>query len=137
MLFLAALVAAIGLSSCASVNSSNTRSLLSASGFRERTPETAKQKELYAAAESYKLLRVTAKGKTVYAYKDAKAGTALVGSEANYQQYQKLATEQRIAREQYEAAAMARDAAYGWYGAYGFGYSPYGPGPGGYGYGYR
>lgn len=132
---LAALALAVGFTSCASVNSSNTRSLLGSAGFQEKTPETAKQKEVYAQAEGYKLMRVKAKdGKTLYAYKDTKAGTALVGSEANYQQYQKLANQQRIAQEQYQAAEMERDMAYGWYGAYG--YSPYGPAPIRYG-GYR
>lgn len=131
MMLLVALFAAVGLSSCASVGSSNTRSLLSASGFQEKTPETARQKELYAKAEPYKLMRVKAKnGKVVYAYKDEKTGTAFVGSESNYQQYQKLAVQQQIAREQYQAAEMERDMAYGWYGAYG--YSPYGPAPVGY-----
>lgn len=125
MLYLAALVAAIGLSSCASLESSNTRSLLTTAGFKERTPETAKQKEVYASAESYKLMRITAKGKTMYAYKNEKAGTALVGSEENYKEYERLAAQQKIAAEQYRAAAIEADIASGWYGAYG--YSVYGP----------
>lgn len=136
ILLLAALAVATGLSGCASLGASNTRSLLTAAGFKERTPETAKQKELYAAAEPYKLQRINAKGKTLYAYKDEKAGTALIGDESNYQQYEKLAVQQRIAQEQYQAAEMRREAAYGWYGAYGYGYSPYGPAAVRYG-GYR
>jgi ABC-type glycerol-3-phosphate transport system substrate-binding protein len=125
ILLLSAMIAAIGLVGCASVSSSNTKSLLAASGFREKTPETAKQKELYATAESYKLLRITANDKTIYAYKDEKSGTAMVGDESNYQQYEKLAIQQRIAQQEYQAAEMRRDAAYGWHGAYG--YSVYGP----------
>ena len=122
---------ALFLVSCASTNSSNTKSLLSAAGFSERSPEGKKQKELYAAAESYKVLRVTGKGKPFYAYKDEKNGTALIGDETNYQKYEKLAIEQKIASQQYQAAEMQRDIAMGWYSAYG----PYG-GYGGYG-GYR
>ena len=118
-LLLSAIIVAVGLVGCASVGSSNTKSLLAAAGFSEKTPETQKQKDLYAAAESYKLHRITANGKTIYAYKDEKAGTALVGSELNYQQYEKLAIQQRIAQQEYQAAEMRRDAAYGWYGAYG------------------
>ena len=125
ILILSAIMVAVGLVGCASVGSSNTKSLLAAAGFSEKTPETAKQKELYAAAESYKLHSITADGKTIYAYKDEKAGTAMVGSESNYQQYEKLAIQQRIAQQEYQAAEMRRDAAYGWYGAYG--YSVYGP----------
>lgn len=119
ILRLSAMAAAIALVGCASVGSSNTRNLLTAAGFNEKVPATAKQKELYAAATPYQVQRVTANGRTFYAYKDDKSGTALVGNEANYQQYEKLAIEQRIAREEYEAAEMRREAAYGWHGAYG------------------
>lgn len=121
------LLATIVLSGCASMGSSNTKSMLSAAGFRVKTPETGKQKELYAAAEAYKVQRITANGKTFYAYKDEKSGTALVGDESNYQQYEKLAVQQRIAQQEYQAAEMRREAAMGWYGAYGYGV--YGPSP--------
>jgi hypothetical protein len=108
------------------MNASNDRSLLSAAGFSVRTPETAKQKELYAAAEPYKLLRANADGKVFYAYKDEKNGVAYVGGEAEYQRYQELAVKQQIAQDNYMAAQMNRDAAYGWYGAWGPGF--WGPG---------
>ena len=36
---------------CASMETNKTTSLLSAAGFRVRTPQTAKQKEFYAALE--------------------------------------------------------------------------------------
>lgn len=120
----------IGLAGCASVASSNTRNLLANAGFRERTPETAKQKELYAAAPADKLLRYTAKGKTYYAYKDEKSGTALIGDEAAYQRFEALAARQ-AAQGEYHAAEMRRDAANGWYGAYGSPYGTYGASLGG------
>ena len=104
---------------CASLDASNQESLLSAAGFRVRTPETPKQKELFAAAPSYKVEQVTYNGKTFYAYKQEKKGIAYIGGEAQYQKYQELAIQQRIARENYQAAQMQRDAAMGWYGAYG------------------
>jgi hypothetical protein len=104
---------------CASLDASNQESLLSAAGFHVRTPETPKQKELFAAAEPYKVERVTFNGKTFYAYKQEKKGVAYIGGEAEYQKYQQLAIQQRIARENYQAAQMQRDAAMGWYGAYG------------------
>ncbi|HSI14551.1 MAG TPA: hypothetical protein VK961_21045 [Chthoniobacter sp.] len=106
-------------SGCASLDSSNQESLLSAAGFQVRTPETPKQKEVFAAAESYKVKRVTYNGKSFYAYKQEKKGIAYIGGEAEYQKYQQLAIQQRIARDNYEAAQMQRDAAMGWYGAYG------------------
>jgi|688.fasta_scaffold199754_3 hypothetical protein len=131
ILYLSAMLAAIALVGCASTGSSNTKSLLAASGFRERTPETTKQKEIYATTEAYKVQRITANGKTFYAYKDEKSGTAWVGDETSYQEYKKLAIQQRIAQQEYQAAEMRRDAAYGWHGAYGYpghGYprAPYG-----------
>ena len=110
---------AICLAACASTTSSNTKSLLSAAGFSVKTPETAKQKELYAAAKSYKVHRISANGKTMYAYKDAKTGTALIGDEASYQRYEKLSIQQKLTRQQYQAAQMEREMSMGWYGAYG------------------
>ncbi len=124
-LLLSALIAGLFKSGCASVSASNTEPLLSAAGFASRTPENAKQHELYNQLPPYKLERGEYKGKLMYAYKDEAKGVAYVGDEAAYQRYQKLAVERNIARENYEAARMNRDFAYGWYGAYG----PY--------YGYR
>ena len=114
---------------CASV-ASNTRNLLNTAGFREKTPETAKQKELYAAAPGDKLLRYTANGKTLYAYKDAETGTALIGDQAAYQRFEELAAQQN-ARQEFQTEELRRDAAYGWYGAYGSPYGTYGSSLGG------
>ena len=112
-------VAACVISGCASADASNQKALLSAAGFRARIPETARQKELYTAAPAYRMQRIDAQGKIFYAYKDEKEGIAYVGGEAEYQRYQQLAVQQRIARDQYMAAQMQRDMAYNWYGAWG------------------
>ena len=120
ILLLAVMLAAIALVGCASTGSSNTKSLLAASGFRERSPETTKQKEIYASTEAYKVQCITANSKTFYAYKDEKSGTAWVGDETNYQQYKKLAIQQSIAQQEYQAAEMRHEAASGWHGAYGY-----------------
>ena len=63
---------------CASMETGNTTSLLSAAGFRTRTPQTAKQKEIYAALPSNKLEHATVKGKGFYVFKDEKAGVAYI-----------------------------------------------------------
>lgn len=115
----AALFALVFFTGCASMNASNTESLLSAAGFVPRTPENAKQRQLYDALPPYKIQRGTAKGGVIYAYKDEKAGVAYVGNQVAYQRYQQLAVQQRIARDYYDAAEMNRDAAWNWYGAYG------------------
>ena len=104
---------------CAEMGSGNTTSLLSAAGFRVRTPQTPKQQEMYAALPPYKVERATVKGHNFYVYKDEKAGVAYVGREQEYQRYQQLAIQQQIAQNYYTAAAMDRASAFGWYGAWG------------------
>ena len=69
----------IWLAGCVSMETNKTTSLLSAAGFRVRTPQTAKQKEFYAAIPSYKLERTTVKGKVFYVFKDEKAGVEYCG----------------------------------------------------------
>ncbi len=118
--FVATLAGAILLAGCASMGSSNTKSLLSAAGFITRTPETQKQKDIYASLPPYKVQRATVPGKGVfYVYKDEKAGIAYIGRELEYQRYQRLAVQQQIAQDQYMAAEMDRAAAYRFYGGFG------------------
>ena len=96
------------------MESANTTSLLSAAGFRARTPQTPQQQQIYAALPPYQVERATVKGKEVfYVYKDEKAGLAYVGREQEYQRYQQLAIQQQIAQERYMAAQMQADAATG------------------------
>ena len=111
--------ALLGLNSCAEMNNNNTKSLLSAAGFRVRTPETPLQREVYAALTPYRVERATVKGRVFYVFKDEKEGVAYVGHEAEYQRYKNLAMQQRIAQDYYMAQSMARMDAYRWYGAWG------------------
>jgi hypothetical protein len=120
ILIFATAVTGLLVAGCAGVGAGNTTALLSAAGFRARTPETPKQQELYAALPPYHVERATVKGKGVfYVYKDEKAGVAYVGREQEYQQYQHMAIQQQIAQDQYMAAQMQADAAWRWYGAWG------------------
>ena len=122
-LFIALIVAlaATLLGGCAEMASGNTKSLLSAAGFRMKTPQTPLQKEIYAQLTPYHVERATVPGKGVfYVYKDEKAGVAYVGREPEYQAYCKLAIQQRIAQDQYMAANMNAMYARRWYGAYGY-----------------
>ena len=121
VIFLAAVIGTILLPGCAGMGSSNTESLLSAAGFRARTPQTPKQQQIYAALPPYQVQRATVPGKGVfYVYKDEKAGVAYVGREPEYQRYQQLAIQQQIAQNQYMAAEMQQEAALDWYGGFGF-----------------
>ena len=88
----------IFLAGCASMQTENTPSLLSQAGFRARTPQTAKQKELYAALPSNKLQHATVEGKGLYVFKDEKAGVAYIGGESTHRQYQQRCTQQHVAQ---------------------------------------
>jgi hypothetical protein len=119
VLIFAAAVTALFVAGCAGVGSGNTTSLLTAAGFRARTPQTPKQQQIYGALPPYQVHRATVNGKTFYVYKDEKAGIAYVGREQEYQRYHQLAVQQQIAQNYYMAAEMDRAAAFGWYGAWG------------------
>ena len=116
---LVVLIALLALAGCASVEKANTVSLLSAAGFRVRTPETPKQKEIYAALTPSKLQRATVNDKVFYLFKDESKGIAYVGREAEYQRYKQLSIQQRIAQDYYMAAEMDRMYARRWYGGWG------------------
>lgn len=85
-------------SGCASMETDNTKSLLSDAGFRTRTPQTAKQKGLYAALPSNEVERASVKGKVFYVFKDEKAGVAYVGGEVEHRRYQQLCTQLHAAQ---------------------------------------
>ena len=116
---ISAMGAVVLLASCASTDTSDEKSLLSAAGFRTATPQTAQQHQAYAALPSYKLERAVVDDKVLYVYKDEKKGLAYVGGEAEYQRYQQLAIQKHIASENYHAAQMNSQAATRWYGAWG------------------
>jgi hypothetical protein len=120
VIVVAAVAGAILLASCASTGSANTTALLTAAGFRARTPQTPKQQQIYAALPPYQVERAAVPGKGVfYVYKDQQAGLAYIGREAEYQRYQQLAIQQQVAQNYYMAAQMEQAAAWQWYGAWG------------------
>jgi hypothetical protein len=87
---IAAAAAVTCLVGCAEMEGSTTKSLLSEAGFRVRTPQTAKQKEIYASLPANKIERAKVHGKVFYVFKDRKAGVAYVGDEAAHRRYQQL-----------------------------------------------
>jgi hypothetical protein len=115
--------AAVGMSlilaACAEMEAHNTKSLLSAAGFRVRTPETPLQKKVYAALTNQRVERATVNGKVFYVFKDEEQGVAYVGHEPEYQRYRQLCIQQQIAQDYYMAVQMDAYHARGWYGAYG------------------
>ena len=119
ILIFAAAITALFVAGCAEVGSGNTTSLLTAAGFRARTPQTPRQQQIYASLPPYQIERATVKGHVFYVYKDEKAVVAYIGREPEYQRYHQLAVQQQIAQNYYMAAEMDRAAAFGWYGAWG------------------
>ena len=116
----ATIVTVLWFTSCAEMEATNTKSLSSAAGFHTVTPQTARQKEVYAQMPAYHVERISMKGKTIYAYKDEKAGIAYVGHEAEYQRYKNLCIQQRIAQDYYMASTMDPYWGSRWYGAWGY-----------------
>jgi hypothetical protein len=95
------IVAAVGIiffAGCASMETDNTKSLLSQAGFRARTPQTTKQKDLYAALPNNKVEHATVKGKSFYVFKDEKAGVAYIGGEHEHRRYLQLCMQQHAAQ---------------------------------------
>ena len=74
ILIFAVAVTALFVAGCAEVGSGNTTSLLTAAGFRARTPQTPTQQQIYAALPPYHVERATVKGHVFYVYKDEKEG---------------------------------------------------------------
>lgn len=105
---------ALSWSGCASSRARNTESLLSAAGFHTLVPSTPQQKQCYEALQPYHLARTEHDGKIVYAFADKKDGLLYVGGEAQYDKFQQLAQEQRIARQEYAAAQMNQEASMDW-----------------------
>ena len=116
--FFLVILAALLLSACASSQpAATTVSLLGAAGFRLRTPETPKQKEIFASLPSYKVESLVVNGHKFYVYKDESKGLALVGHQVEYDRYRQMARQEQ-ASAGYHNAIMASEAeAQSWYGA--------------------
>ncbi len=115
---LAVVCAVLALAGCASMESASEEALLQKAGFQARTPTTEKQKAAYAALPAYQVHRGTMKGRTVYAYKDEKAGVVYVGNNAQYTQYKQLAANAQLKEEKQVAHNMDNDLVYRWYGSW-------------------
>ena len=106
---LAVLCGFLVLNGCAAFDINTKITSLSENGFVARVPETAKQREVYAALPAYKLLRGAVKGNVFYAYKDEKNGVVYVGTEAEYQRYMEKVRRLVAAFETTEDKMVAQD----------------------------
>jgi hypothetical protein len=99
-----AAVAAIAISGCASIanqTAMDTERRLSAAGFQMKLADTpAKMARLKTMTER-KVVATTMDGETAFVYADAVSCKCVyVGSEKNYQEYQRLSIQQNIVNEQ-------------------------------------
>jgi hypothetical protein len=93
-----------GISGCAGTQVQNKESLLTAAGFRTRTPSTREQWAMYNQMTPYKLERNTRNGKTVYTYADKQKGVVYIGGDIDYQSYKQLGIQQSLAQKELEAS---------------------------------
>jgi hypothetical protein len=94
----------VGFCGCAGTQVQNKESLLTAAGFRVRTPSTQDQRAMYNQMPPYKLERTTRDDKTVYTYADKQKGVVYIGGEKAYQSYKQLGAQQKLAQKEMEAA---------------------------------
>jgi hypothetical protein len=93
----------------------STEQLLAAAGFQIRQADTPARMTHLETLTQRKLVPHDQDGQMRYVYADALDCKCLyVGDEAEYDAYQKLAAQQRIADEEEEAATMNMDAGMDW-----------------------
>ena len=119
---------------CATTQTStqNKESMLVASGFKVITPKTAAQQQKLQKLPPGKIAMINKAGKTYYVFPDVAHNQAYVGGPKQYQEYQQLRTEKKLAQENLETAEMYQDEEMNWgaWGGWGAGWGPMGMGMG-------
>ena len=112
-------IIAVTLVNCASQEAKSTEQLLAAADFQVRYADTPQKLAKLETLTQRKLVAHRSDGGVRYVYADA-AGCKCVyaGDEQAYQQYQKMAVQEKVADQQEMAAEMNQDAAMDW-GAWG------------------
>ena len=131
-LVLAVAIAMVGCASTTQTSTQNKESMLVASGFKTITPKTAAQKQKLQNLPPDKVTMIQKKGKTYYIFPDPAQNRAYVGGPNEYQAYQQLRAEKKLANENLETAEMYQDAEMDWggWGGWGAGWGPMGMGMG-------
>ena len=97
-------VAAIAISGCASISNQSaldTERRLSAAGFQMKLADTPEKMARLKTLTERKLVPTTIDGNTAFVYADTiSCKCVYVGSEKNYQEYQRLSIQQNIVNEQ-------------------------------------
>ncbi|MCK6552985.1 hypothetical protein L6Q96_00115 [Candidatus Binatia bacterium] len=113
VLVVAAAVLAAGCSAIRRSEAESTEEILAAAGFTMQVADDPTEAaKLEALDPPLKLISRVKDGKVVYTYADPyNCKCVYVGTEAQYQQYRRLALQKQIADEQLEAAEAAESAA--------------------------
>src|SRR5436190_1725937 len=116
---------------CASTQTStrNRESMVAASGFKTITPKTAAQQQKLQNLPAGKVTMIQKKGKTYYIFPDPAHNLAYVGGTNQYQQYQQLRADNRLAKESLETGDMYQDTEMEWsvWGGWDAGLGSFGP----------
>ena len=121
---------------CATTQTStqNREAMLAAAGFKTITPKTAAQQQKLQKLPPGKVTMIQKKGKTCYIFPDPAHNLAYLGGPRQYQQYQQLRADNKLAKESLETADMYQDAEMQWsvWGGWDAGFGSFGPmgGPG-------
>jgi hypothetical protein len=107
-----------GFSGCAAIRNQEaikTERVLAAAGFQMKLADSPEKLAHLATLPQRNLAPRQKDGETWYVYADASACKCLyAGPEEAYQRYQKLALQQRISRQNEQAAEMNEDASMNW-----------------------
>ena len=113
------LIVGVAMTGCAAIEKSNatdTEQMLAASGFKMKIADTPEKLAHVESMQQRELVNHIKDGSVYYAYADAKFCKCLyMGSEKNYQEYEKLSIQQNTA-EMNQEAAMNWGAWGGWDG---------------------
>jgi hypothetical protein len=111
---LALAVAGLGCSS-----TKQTEDMLAAVGFKQMPANTPEQQAHLQSLPRHKITRVARDGKTYFAYPDAKRQVLYVGTQAQYDEYQKLRLANKLAEERAQAANLNAESEWAPWGPWG------------------
>lgn len=109
------MILAIALAGCAAMeqgDAMDTERVLAAAGFKMKFADTQAQKTQIEKLPQRKITHLDRKGQTVFVYADSKYCKCMyLGTEPEYQRFQKLTLERNIAMEE---SVAAEDASMDW-----------------------
>jgi len=119
-------VALLALTAGCATTTQSTENMLVASGFKVVTPKTPEQSAKLQKLPPGKVAQIHKGGKTYYIFPDAAHNQAYVGGPKQYQAYQQLRIQNKLAEQQLETAEMYQDSMMGWggWGGWGMGWGP-------------